>query len=281
MKIAWHNVDAAEDADFIVVGCGSEEGSRFEGAAKGPEAIRKASLDWLSGEWVDGTHFRYVPQGKFSGKGVFDFGDVQKEHLSDVVEDIALRKRVPIVLGGDHSLTFESVKGLSRVHKNMSIVFIDAHPDFTSRGESYYGSVMSDLRELETVNLKKSVLLGIRGATEHEQENISASKINVVPSIAFAEHGVKKIFSEIKKAVGKKVFVSVDLDVLDPAFAPGVSDPVPGGISSNELVSLCKLLATLKPVGFDVMELVPDNDVRDRTASLAAKLVSEIIGSYK
>ncbi len=281
MKIAWENVLDPEDAEIVVLGCTNEEGSAFEGAAKGPDAIRKASNEWLTGEYSDSMPFQYSPQWNSVKKKVFDHGNVLKSELFDFVQNITASKRIPFVLGGDHSITTEILKAFNEEHKNISIVYLDAHPDFTSRETGYYASVLAEANEFENIKLNKSVLVGVRAATYHELENIKKSKLKTFYSVDFVDKGVKKIFSEIKKHIGKKFYLSIDVDILDSAFAPGVSDPVPGGISSNELFWLCKKLAELKPVGVDLVEVIPDNDVRDKTSMLAAKLVSEIIASFK
>ncbi len=281
MRIAWHNTQYPEEADFIVLGCASEEGSSWEGTSKAPEAIRKASREWLTGELHDGTNFRYNPQSSALNKLVFDDGNVKKSVLAEAVQTISSDKKIPVILGGDHSVTTEALKGFDETTKNISLVYIDSHPDFMESEMNYYASVLTDVQELKNVKLNKSVLVGVRGANSFELENIKKSKMKTFYSVDFVESGVKKIFNQIKKKITKKFYLSIDVDVLDPAFAPGVSDPVPGGITSNELTLLCKKLASLKPIGFDIVEVLPDNDVNEKTSTFAAKLVSEIISSYR
>lgn len=93
--------------------------------------------------------------------------------------------------------------------------------------------------------------------------------------------GVKKVFRKIKSRVGKYIYISIDMDVLDPAFAPGVSSPVPGGLNSNELIYLLKKLSGLKLVGFDVMETNPKYDIQYMTSHLASRIIIEMISSMK
>ena len=92
---------------------------------------------------------------------------------------------------------------------------------------------------------------------------------------------IQKTFNEIKKRITKNTYLSIDMDVLDPAFAPGVSTPVPGGLNSNELFYLTKKIANLGLIGFDIMEVNPKRDIQNRTSHLASKLLIEIASSIK
>ena len=118
--------------------------------------------------------------------------------------------------------------------------------------------------------------------SEKTLENIKKNRLKIVTAEDIYEIGLEKVWEEIKGRVKGKVYVSVDLDVLDPAFAPGVSAPVPGGLDYNQVLYLLKrVMSQLDVVGFDIMELNPRCDKDEMTAHLAVKLLLEMIVNCK
>jgi agmatinase len=161
----------------------------------------------------------------------------------------------------------------------IGLVYFDAHPDFVSSKTDYYGSVITDsLDRLEEDNV---TFVGTRAAELEEVENINRSGFQVVTPLDILEEGINKIIDKICKRNTARKYVSIDLDCLDPAYAPGVSVPTPCGLTSVELTCLVKHAVSTGIVGMDIVELCPKYDMNDITASLAARLLSESVASMR
>ena len=218
-------------------------------------------------------------RGTLEGKCVFDAGNVaSKQELQKIVSDVVSAGKLPIMIGGDHSLTTETIK-VASAGKKLSLLYFDAHPDFVSSVRNYYGSVLTDSAQL--LNFRKSMLIGTRAAELEELENARKAGLKIVNPLDVAELGVKKVAQMIKaRTAGSRTYISVDLDCVDPASAPGVSVPSPGGLAAVDLIYLLnKAISGGNVVGIDIVELVPDYDVNGMTATLAARILSECIAS--
>jgi agmatinase len=282
MKFVCHNCEKKESADVVLVGVQDERGSRSSrhGASMGPNAIRKASQECLA-FFHKGKQSILLPERGFFKGFFFDAGNIRKDELDGFVRQLS-KKQFPVVLGGDHSITYYAVKGLGVHHKKIAVVYLDAHPDMISSETKYFGSVVSDMCTLPHINSKKIVEVGVRSIEQEELKNLKSRHIRSFTALDVAELGVVAVFSSIKKVVGKTpLYLSIDLDVIDPAFAPGVDTPAPFGITPNEYLSLIKHCAELNLVGFDIMELSPKYDTQQMTAQLAAKTILELLGSRK
>jgi agmatinase len=184
------------------------------------------------------------------------------------------------MIGGDHSLTTETIHAVSNaIGKKLSLLYFDAHPDFVSSTRNYYGSVLTD--STQSLNFRKSMLIGTRAAEPEELENARKAGLMIVNPLEIVELGAKRVAQMIRaRTSGSKVYISVDLDCLDPAFAPGVSVPSPGGLSSIDLIYLLnKAISAGNVVAIDIVELAPDYDINGATAMLAARIMSECIAS--
>lgn len=282
-KFAFHNCDNINEADVVMIGIPDERGSLAlrHGAAEGPQAIRRASRERLMFIRNGAKHFVVPERGSFSNK-LYDVGDVKKEKLEEFISGLN-KKQLPIVLGGDHSNTYLAIKGLLKKHKEIGVIYFDAHPDYVhSEHKKYYGSVVYDLSKLKGIQKNKIIEVGIRSIEPEEMEDIRKRKITSFTALDVFELGVEKVFSGIKKKMGNIPFyLSIDLDVIDPSFAPGVDTPASFGLSGNEYLSLIKKCAELNLVGFDIMEMSPKYDIQQRTAQIAAQSILEILASKK
>ncbi len=283
MKFAFHNCTKKEEAEVVLVGVPDETGSYAfrKGASKGPNAIRKASLDRLRFVRKGDIHYVIPERGNFKVK-FFDAGDIKKSHLSIFIDSLT-EKQFPITLGGDHSSTFFVLRSLQAKYNEIAVIYLDAHPDMvSSMHENYYGSVAFDIANLKHVNKNKIIELGIRSIEAEEIKNLRKNHISSFTALDIYEQGVNKIFAFIKKKVDNTpLYLSIDLDVLDPAFAPGVDTPAPFGLLPNEYLSLIKRCAKLNLIGFDIMEMSPKYDKEGKTSQLAAQTILEILGSRR
>ena len=176
----------------------------------------------------------------------------------------------PIVLGGDHSITFPVARAVSRTVERLTILHIDAHADLYDSFEGdRYSHACPFARIMEESLAARLVQVGIRTMTRHQREQADRFHVEVIDMRAW-ETGTRPMIGP-----NEAVYLSVDIDGIDPAFAPGVSHPEPGGLTVREVISLIQRLdAPL--VAADVVECNPEVDPSGVTSVVAAKLVKEI-----
>ena len=276
MKICWANTDNFDDSDIVIIGIPDESKSHAlrKGTSDAPDKIRE----------ISNIRDTYTRNGKTSlglpisgiKKKIYDYGNVKKTEIGSVIDKIISKSKIPISIGGDHSISSEIIKSISKKIGPISLVYFDAHPDFISSTQNYYGSVFYD--SLSYIDLKTSIQVGIRTPEHEEIENLKKYDVTVITPIDIIKNGIIDTEKTLMSKIGKNVYVSIDMDVIDPAYAPGVSVPVPMGLRSIEVIYLLKSLAK-RAIGMDVMEVCPDYDVKDRTSHLASRMIAEITSS--
>lgn len=278
LNLAWATARNLDESEYVLFGVPDESGSHSyrKGSSLGPDRIRKVSQERDMFVREKKLFFEQPEHGMVKDN-LFDFGNIKRRQIDVMVKHVAAKNKKLIVVGGDHSITFDVLKSLNDVYKEISVIYLDAHPDFVCSSHRYYGSVMCDVLSLKNVKLSSSVELGVRAPEKEELLNVKKSHIRTITPFDIAEKGIKVIAEEIIKHVGKNVYISIDVDVLDPAFAHGVSTPVPGGLNSNDFFYLLKRLSALNVIGFDIMEVCPKYDVNDMTSHLAARAIAELI----
>jgi len=260
--VSFSNSDKKR-ASVLLVGVPDQTGcsySKRKGTVFGPKAFRSASF------MIDLSD----PTAPIRDLKVCDCGDIEKIKVRDFVYATLKSKKFPIVIGGDHSITYNIMEGVDKYTKNYSIIYLDAHYDTVKSISNYHGSVLYDISKLKNVNLNASVIIGGRALTREEMAVAKNLKIKTFDMDFIIENGLRNLLSEVKNIITDKVYLSIDLDVLDPAFAPGVTTPVPGGLTSAECIYIIKHLAKLVNVGFDIMELNPLFDDKNKITSLLA-----------
>ena len=277
MSISWANTDSFDEADIVIIGIPDESKSHAlrKGTSEAPDKIRQISStrDTYS---RDNTVSLGMPFGGLKKK-VFDYGNVTRDQIGEVINKIVSRSKIPISIGGDHSISVEIIKSISKKYGSLSLVYFDAHPDLISSTRNYYGSVFFDV--LPFIDLKSSIQIGIRTPEQEEINNIKKYNLSVITPFDMLKIGLLETEKKIVEKVGKNVYVSFDMDAIDPAFAPGVSAPVPIGLRNSEAVYLLKSLAQKGIVGMDIMEVCPEYDIKDRTSHLASRMIGEVISS--
>ncbi|HLC24711.1 MAG TPA: agmatinase [Nitrosopumilaceae archaeon] len=277
MSISWANTDSFDEADIVIIGIPDESKSHAlrKGTSEAPDKIRQISStrDTYS---RDNTVSLGMPFGGLKKK-VFDYGNVTRDQIGEVINKIVSRSKIPISIGGDHSISVEIIKSISKKYGSLSLVYFDAHPDLISSTRNYYGSVFFDV--LPFIDLKSSIQIGIRTPEQEEINNIKKYNLSVITPFDMLKIGLLETEKKIIEKVGKNVYVSFDMDAIDPAFAPGVSAPVPIGLRNSEAVYLLKSLAQKGILGMDIMEVCPDYDIKDRTSHLASRMIGEVISS--
>jgi len=276
-KICWANTDNFDDAEFVIVGIPDESESHAlrKGTEEAPFKIRQISNLRDSFE-RDGK----ISLGRpFEGseKKVHDFGNITRSEIENIYEKISASSKIPISIGGDHSITRQIINALAKRHGKISLVYFDAHPDFVSSTTNYYGSVVNDV--LSNIEIGSSIQIGIRTPEQEELDNIKKFNLQVITPFDIQKHGIKLVTNSVLHRLGDKVYVSFDMDCIDPSYAPGVSVPVPMGLNSTDAVYLLKEIAKKGIVGMDIMEVCPSFDVKDRTSHLASRIISEVLYS--
>lgn len=266
-------IKKSETYELAILGVPFDEKSCFlRGAASGPQAIRQASTGKALNPFTElginlETEITIVDLGD-----VDTSGDVDKTfaRIEENVTKILEKKAVPIILGGDHSITFPILKAFAPFFPKLDLLHFDAHPDLYPE---LYGDRFSHAcpfaRILEAGLVDRLIQIGIRAATAEQRE--MASKFGVT----MMEMKDLKILPRLE--FHHPLYISFDLDSLDPAFAPGVAHHEPGGLTTRQVIDLIHELKA-QIVGFDIVELNPARDPSGITAAAAVKIIKEVIG---
>ena len=278
--ICWANTEKFEDSEVVILGIPDESQSHSlrKGSSEGPHFIREIS-NVRDSYTRKGEKTLGLPYSGIIEKKVIDYGDISKDKISETLGKIISGSKIPISLGGDHSNTTSLVKAISKEIQPISLVYFDAHPDFVGTTTNYYGSVVHDL--LPNIDIKKSIQIGIRTPELEELENIKKHGMKVITPFDIAQKGLDEITQTVLQTIGENVYISFDMDCIDPAYAPGVSVPVPLGLESVDAIHILKNLVKKGIVGMDIMEVCPSYDIKDRTSHLASRMIGEVLSSLK
>jgi arginase len=244
--------------------------SYLRGSAKAPDIIRAAlnspSSNLSSENGVDYEHEpRVIDLGNISFESEKDYAKIRDKSL-DILKRGA--KLFALALGGDHSITYPLVQAFHQVVGKINILHLDAHSDTYAEFEGNpFSHACPFARIMEEGLAKRLVQVGIRTLTAHQREQIKRFQIEVVEMKDWREN-MEFLFDG-------PLYLSVDLDVLDPAFVPGVSHHEPGGLTTRQVISLIQRLHN-PIIGADLVELNPERDSMGMTAMVAAKLFKEI-----
>ena len=244
--------------------------SYLRGAGEAPAKIREALRCDASNSWTEsgvdlGVAGVYGDAGDlaFSEKDAFE---VIEAGVGSLIE----QGKRPVSLGGDHSITFPIVKAVARRYPELTIFHFDAHPDLY---DEFEGNRLSHAcpfaRIMEAGLAKRLVQVGIRTINRHQREQADRFSVEVIEMRALPAYE--------KLRVAGPAYVTFDMDVLDPAFAPGVSHREPGGMSVREAIAHLHAIEG-EIVGADLVEYNPVQDVAGMTATVAAKILKEILG---
>ena len=243
-----------------------EKSSFLQGARKAPPLIREtyhsSSSNYFAENGVDTNSPVVIDKGDFEITNYFDIEKVSAANLTDC--------RSLVTLGGDHSITFPIAKALNRVYPKIDILHFDAHPDLYDELEGdKYSHACPFARIMENGLASRLVQVGIRTLNAHQK--IQAEKYSV------EIHEMKNFDPQSISEFENPLYVSIDMDGFDPAFAPGVSHQEPGGLASRQVLDIISNIEQ-KIIGADIVEFNPDRDVQNITVALAAKLLKEILG---
>lgn len=203
-----------------------------------------------------------------------------EETNKNIVNNVAALQERAIVLGGDHSITPACMKAFVKSHPGAGIVIFDAHPDADNvLAPAAQDDLLILLLNEELVAPERIILVGKRCWTLQERQFLEKHRIRVYSMADIHDAGVEAVCDAVMEAVREwpAFYLSIDIDVVDPAFAPGTSFPEPGGLSSREMIYFCQRLKLLKNFGMaDIVEVNPELDINNLTSRLAAKMVREL-----
>jgi len=269
-----------DEAKYVVFGVPFDSTSTYRSGARfGPDAIRQASLN------IETYSFR--SKIDLEDLALHDAGDL---HVSPdaqktvdmtrlVVGDILAAGKIPVALGGEHTVTLGVVKGLGDKAGKTAIVSFDAHLDLRAE---FLGSILSHTTFMqlisEEVKPAKIFEVGTRSACKEELAYAKKAGVDFFTSQQIIRQGSERVAEQLKERLlpYENVYLTADMDVLDPAFAPAVQNPEPEGISTTQLIDLVCALGDKRVLGFDLVEVAPIYD-RGISAIAAAKVIYEML----
>ena len=272
--------------DVAILGVPFDSGTSYRSGTRfGPRKIREASLLL----WGHNTTLNVTPLKKLN---VIDYGDVSVippsiEHtmtaITDAASEIIGTGTKLITLGGDHSITLPLLRAHAKKHGPVSLVHIDAHLDtWESEFDAVpysHGTPFRHALQEGLIRPGEYVQIGIRGPVSGEDDYAEAAALGArtITIHEVIQKGVDEILKEVHARLKGPVYVTVDIDSADPAFAPGTGTPEVGGLTSYQLLQLVRGLHGLDLVGFDLVEVSPPFDHGDITAILASNIVFEYL----
>ena len=266
-----------EEAEFVIVGAPFDATTCFRsGTREGPEAVRRASYNFETYVHRQGIDLRDIT--------VSDLGDLylgaDPAYARQTIRDsfgFIPEKATPIFIGGEHSITPPIIAEVARRHGEIGVIVLDAHLDLR---EEYGGTKLSHACAsrtiLETEGVAGYASIGIRSGDLEEYIYAEENGVFYHSSDEVRERGIEPVLEEVLKEVRcDEIYLSIDFDALDPAYAPGVGTPEPFGLSSWDVRYIVEKVAP-KAIGLDVNEIAPQFD-GGQTAALGAKLIREFI----
>ena len=267
-----------EKADYVVFGVPFDLTSTFRtGARFAPLAVRDASLNIET--------FSFHSKCDVEDLKIHDLGDLHisnnvettMKRLEGSVRDLLKACKTPVIIGGEHTLTLGAVRGVGG--KDTGVVSFDAHLDLRDKYMDLTTSHTTFMRRLnETAKPAKIVEMGTRAVCKEELVYAKKSGIRYYTTREIQKKGLETAIRTIKKTLEncKRIYLTIDMDVLDPAYAPAVQNPEPNGLSTQTLLDLIGSLCDGRTVGLDLVEVAPPYD-QGNTAIQAAKILFETL----
>jgi len=269
-----------EKANYVVFGVPFDVTSTYRtGARFGPNAIRQASLNIETYSFRTGIDVEDLP--------LHDLGDLHVstdpkktiEMLKLVIEDILAAGKKPVAVGGEHTITLGILKGLGAKAQKTVLVSFDAHLDLR---KEFLGVKLSHATSMRCINEEvkpaKIFEVGTRAVCKEELAYAEKAGIEFFTSQRIRKEGSEQIAQQLREKLApyENIYLSIDMDVLDPAYAPAVQNPEPEGIETHMLIDILCALCDNRVVGFDVMEVAPNYD-QGTSAINAAKVIFEML----
>ena len=284
MRLPHHR--EAGDLDVALVGIPFDGGTSYRAGARfGPREIRSQSS--MIRPWNPVLRVSPFEALRVADYGDIDISPVSIERTNEIVEQeitaILAAGCLPVAIGGDHSIALPILRALAKRHGPVALVHFDSHPDTWDQyfGSRYFhGTMFRRAVEENLIDPRRTFQIAIRGSlyTAQDFDFQAEHGLTVLRVEALKERGVGWALEQYARLRGAKVYVSFDIDAVDPAFAPGTGTPEVGGLTSYEALALVRGLRGCDFVGFDLVEVAPQYDGPGQiTALLAANLVFEFL----
>lgn len=285
-------VTTAENLDFVIAGAPFDTASSFRSGARfGPNAIRNIS----SMMKPNNVMMQVNIMENLNGGDMGDFNVIPGyihptyDAIESGVTEILKENAYPIILGGDHSITLAELRAVAKKYGPVALVHFDSHSDLCDEvfGQKYnHGTPFRRALEEGLIDPAHSIQIGMRGSLYDPNEHKMAAELGMelIPAYKIHEIGIQELIREIYKRVGNTpCFLTLDIDFVDPAYAPGTGTPEVGGFTSHETLTIIRALKDLNFIGFDVVEVLPAYDAGEITSYLAANIVFEYLSilAYK
>lgn len=256
-----------------LLGLPFDEASSFRrGAADAPPLIRAAMRSDASNMWTETLVDLSVP-GAYADAGDADLAGDARDAMTAAVAQVMAAGGRPVVLGGDHAVTWPVLRAVRAAHRELSILHFDAHNDLYDHFEGDKGSHACPFARIMEAGLADELIqVGIRAMTGHQREQADRFGVDVID--------MRRWVAGVRPAVRHPVYISIDLDVLDPAHAPGVSHREPGGLSVRDVLTVLQGLR-VPIVGADLVEYNPARDLDGVTATVGGKVLKELLGAMR
>lgn len=271
------NQQTLEEANYVLLGVPLDATSTYRSGARfAPYAIREASLNIESYSFrtkVDVEDLKIHDLGDLHIAGDVD---VTLERLAIVSKELFEAKKVPVFIGGEHTITLGVMRNLG---KGTALVSFDAHLDLRNEYLGLTTSHTTFMRRIkEQVNPSKIFEIGTRAACKEELDYAKESGIEFLTASQIRDAGIAETVEALDCALAdcERIYITIDFDVLDPAFAPAVQNPEPEGLNISTLLDLLEVVCDHRVVGFDLVEVAPHYD-RGITAIQAAKIIFETL----
>ena len=245
--------------------------SFMQGSVKAPSSIRRMHMQGSSNSSTENGKKIYFEEN------LFDVGDLRltgddpaaaSVEIESQVKELLASNAKLISLGGDHSVTYPIIKAFAQYYDTLHILHFDAHSDLYHNFEdNYYSHASPFARIMEQQLVTSLTQVGLRTLCDHQRSQIERFGVKSIEMKDFNYDFITRLQAPL--------YISFDLDVFDPAHAPGVSHHEPGGLTTREVIS-CLQSIEVEVIGADIVELNPDRDPHDQTAMLAYKILKEI-----
>lgn len=285
----------AGEVDVAIMGIGLDTGTGFRGAAYGPKALRAGLV--YGGTGMSNLPHMHTMVSPFDELTIVDYGDVAVDYLSlerslghirEIVREVAAAGTIPMIVGGDHSLMYPDVAGIVDVYGagNVGVIHFDAHYD-AGRGGTHLLSHGRPVRRLFNEKLVPGpnfIQVGLRGYWPGQSgfEWMQEEGLRYHPMAEIEKDGWDAVMDRVLKEAledgPEYIFISFDVDVLDPAYMPGTGTPEPGGLTTREVFPIIRGLCAAKQiVGFELVELNPLVDPGYTSAQNANRILAECL----
>ncbi len=266
-----------DESFYVVLGVPYDHTSTYRAGSRfAPRAIRDASLNIETYSLRTGIDIEHVAIHDAGDLHVVDNVSETVDRLSKVTKDLLSAGKMPVIIGGEHTITLGPIRSLP---KSTGVVSFDAHGDLRDEyggGKLSHATVMR--RITDVIGTGGILVCGVRALCKEEVDFIEEQKIEKMTPWEIRELGLAKATQRVKAFTRRfeHVYLTIDTDVLDPAFAPGVANPEFDGLTPDELLTLARAVADDRMIGFDLVEVCPNYDT-GATAVAAARLIFEVI----